>query len=88
MRKQINTVKEAWAAIESGKTVYWNNEAYRLTLCEVEGAHGFNVETAKYQKTHHSYKNNYVLRVTCTSNWFGSLLNENEVSQLFINEVF
>lgn len=83
--KQIKSIEEAWSNLEAGRVVYCGNKSYRLTLEEVR-RHGVNEDTAKYQEAHHSYKNNYVLRVTCTSNWFGSLISESEVSQLFTDE--
>ena len=73
----MKTIKDVWQNLESGRVVYAGNKAYRLTM---ENARG------EYQEKHFTYKNGYVLRVTCTSNWFGSLLNEKELSTLFTEE--
>ena len=88
MKKYLNNVEEIWKNIQAGRTVYWSSSAYRLTLCEVRPVEGFNEQTAAYQETHHTYKNNFVLRVTCTSNWFGSLLEPSEIEKCYTKEEY
>jgi hypothetical protein len=75
------TVAEIWSALESGKTVHWASKAYKITI---ESAREGTPECREYWLKHHTYKNGNVLRATCTSNWFGSLLEESEVSRCFV----
>lgn len=73
---EFKTIDQVWDAIESGQEVFWSNESYHLT---VEDAQDYNPDFTK--------RNGKVLRVTCISNYFGSLLCENELSNLFIKVV-
>lgn len=75
----MKTIQEVWQAIMNGKPVYWHHEGYRITLVDARG---------DYQEKHFTYRNGFVLRVTCTSNWFGSLLEESELGNLFVTEKY
>lgn len=68
MSKEM-TIEKIWKAIEQGKTVIWSSEAYEVHPVLSNGT--------KYSKP--SEKGKYALRVTCISNWFGSLLHEEEI---------
>ena len=72
---RLATVKAIWEKIGAGETVYWGSKAYKIT---VEPA------TGDYQASHHTNKDNQVLRVTCISNYFGSLLVEAEIEDCFV----
>lgn len=78
-RGEFKTIGQVWAAIDAGKTVYWASDAYQLTLepsnLEWRARCKFAVPFSNRGETS--------LRVTCTSNWFGSLLTENELGQLY-----
>lgn len=78
----FNTIDEVWSAIDAGKTVYWGSDAYQLTLEPVKRdwreKNGFKIPFSTRGET--------CLRVTCMSNWFGSLLEPSELGKLYIKE--
>lgn len=80
---QFKTIEQVWQAIDEGKTVYWSSDAYQLTIEPVNREwrerNGFDLPF--------STRGEECLRVTCMSNWFGSLLLENEMSNLYLKEV-
>lgn len=76
---KFKTLDDIWAAIENGKTVYWQNRCYKLTVEDSQ---------LQWRKENGmpipwTNKNGRCLRVTCTKNYFGSLLLESEVKNLF-----
>lgn len=75
----FKTIEQVWDAIDRGETVYWSNKSYALTIEDSELAwrkkQGFKIPF--------SNRNGKCLRVTCTSNYFGSLLEPKELSNLF-----
>ena len=73
----MRSIKDVWDNIMAGRTVYWGNEAYRITLIDAIG---------DYQANHCTSKNGLVLRVTCTSNWFGSLLEPAQLKDCYTKE--
>ncbi len=85
LRYQFKTISEVWAAIDAGKTVYWASDAYALTI-EHES------DDMKAWRVRHGYpipvsaRGDKVLRVTCISNYFGSLLDSSEISSLYTKE--
>jgi hypothetical protein len=74
----MKNIEQIWQEIMNGKIVYWENEGYRITMTEA-----LNNE---YQLKHFSHKNGFVLCITCTENWFGSLIDESEVKKCFVTE--
>lgn len=86
-RGQFQTIEQVWEAIDAGKTVYWGSDAYQLTI-EEEGEAN-NPESMAAWRIHHGYpvpfsaRGTKALRVTCISNWFGSLLSETELGALY-----
>lgn len=76
---QFRTIAEVWEAVDAGKRVYWSNDAYALTVEPVNREwrerNGFEIPF--------SAKGAVCLRVTCLSNWFGSLLIETELGALY-----
>jgi hypothetical protein len=76
---QFKTIEEVWAAIDKGLTVYWASDAYQLTIEES------NLEWRRRQgfAVPFSNRGEKCLRVTCMSNWFGSLLDANELNRLY-----
>lgn len=75
MKNQFKTIDEVWTAIDNGETVYWRNESYQLTI-----------ENARPNFKAFTIRNDKCLRVTCMSNWFGSLLEEKEITNLFTSK--
>lgn len=76
---QFKSLDQVWAAIDAGKTVYWSNKAYALTvedsMLQWRQDNGFEVPF--------SNRDGKCLRVTRISNYFGSLLLEFEIKKLF-----
>lgn len=77
--QKYNDINEVWAAIDQDKIIYWGNKSYELTIepsqLEWRKRNNFAVPF--------SNKDDKCLRVTCTSNWLGSLLESDEISSLF-----
>jgi hypothetical protein len=73
-------IEQVWEAVESGKTVYWHNKSYKVYIQEVTQ----NSFVTEYQTKHHTFKNGKVLSVRCISNYFGGLMDEKELSSLFV----
>ena len=69
------SIKEIHQALSEGKTVNWSNGLYELHYVECESDN-------PYGKL--SYTEGKAIRVTCTSNSFGSLLCENQLNECFI----
>lgn len=82
MKHPIKNLDHLWTLIDSGVTVYWCNESYAITveysMISWRTDNGFPVPW--------SNKNGFCLRVTCTSNYFGSLLDEKDLPRLFYNQ--
>lgn len=72
MIKRYKTIEQVWNDIEKGIEIFWGNESYHLTLVP-----------SGPNNTQYTNKNGQLLRVTCISNYFGSLLNESELNALF-----
>lgn len=77
---KFKTIEEVWNAIDAGKTICCSSEAYELV--QVDTMHAWRKEQGF--KTPFSNRGDKSLRVTCMSNWFGSLLEENELANLFV----
>ena len=75
------TLNEVWGAIDLGKTIYWGNKSYKIT---VEDS---NLDWRKENNLNVPFSNRdgKCLKITCISNYFGSLLNESELSSLFLD---
>ena len=71
------TLQEIYSAIDSGKTVHWENSLYEVHPVDAEPDN-------KYAAV--SYREGKALRITCTSNYFGSLITERCFEKCFIKE--
>jgi len=69
------TIQEIHTALENGKTVNWENSLYELKYVDCD-------ENNPYGKV--SFKNGKAIRITCVSNWFGSLMTENDIEKCYI----
>lgn len=76
---QFKTIEQVWTALDKGLTIYWASDAYKLTIEETL------IDWRKQQGFHIPFSNRdgQCLRVTCISNWFGSLLDQNELNRLY-----
>lgn len=70
--EKYRTIEEVWDGIKKGKTIYWNNDGYQLTI---EPYHEGNSEFTR--------QGDKVLRITYIENYFGSLLEEKELGNLY-----
>ena len=68
------SIKEIHTELENGKTVNWENSLYELKYVDCE-------ESNPYGKF--SFKNGKAIRITCISNWFGSLMTENDLKKCY-----
>lgn len=75
----FKTIEQVWKALESSKIVYWSNQGYKVYISEA-------LQDNDYQRNHFSFKNGKVLSVRCIDNYFGSLINESDLSTLFVEE--
>ena len=70
------TIKEIYAAIDNGLNVNWSSELYYVHIIEVK-------KHNKYTKI--SKRKNNCLRITCTSNGFGSVVHLSDLKKCYIN---
>lgn len=71
------TIQELWEKIERGETVFWANEGYKVYTEEA---------FCEHQKQHFSHKNGKVLSVRFIENYFGGLIHESELTELFTKD--
>lgn len=71
---KFKNINEVWDAIDKGHRVFWVHEGYEV-LVEPDPCP---------DKKLSSNRGLQCLRVTYLENWFGSRLNESQLSQLFI----
>lgn len=80
---KFQTIEQVWQALDQGLTVCWSSDAYELTIEETRlewrQRNGFEIPF--------SNRGEKCLRVTCVSNWFGSLLLPSELPKLYIKAV-
>ena len=69
----MKNIKQVWEAIEKGQNVYWHHKGYKVTL-----------ELANDLTDSFSVKGKHCLRVTCLSNWFGSIIVPSDLPDLFV----
>lgn len=78
--RQFHNIEQVWKAIDESKTIYWANKAYKLTVessaLDWRQENGYSIPF--------SNKDGLCLRVTCISNYFGSLLCEDDLGSLFV----
>jgi hypothetical protein len=72
MKNKFKNINEVWDALDLGKTVFWVNESYKIYI-----------EDARPENPDFSKRGNKLLTVRCIENYFGSVLNEPEISQLY-----
>ena len=79
MKNQPNfkTINEVWAAIDSGKSVFWEHTGYKVIVEHAD-------QTNEYQSNHFTNRDGKVLSIRCLENYFGGLMDEKELSALFV----
>lgn len=76
------TVSDIWEAIEQGKTVCWINEGYQVMAEMISG----DIDTRLYQSKHFTCRGNRVLTVRFVSNYFGGLMTEEDLKNVYVRE--
>jgi hypothetical protein len=75
MKPQFKNIHEVWTAIDQGETIFWSNESYKIFI-----------EDSRPENPEFSKRGPKLLSVRCIENYFGSVLHESEISQLFTKE--
>lgn len=73
----FKNIGQVWQAIDKGETIHAGNSSYKVY---VEPA----IKDNSYQRNHFSYRNGEVLTVRCISNYFGSIIDQRDLSSLFV----
>jgi len=69
------SIEQIHLALEQGHKVNWMNSLYELSYVKCE-------DKNPYGKA--SYKNGKAIRVSCITNYFGSLIHESEFKNCFL----
>ncbi len=73
MKKQkFKSLEEIKAALLNGEEVYWSSALYEVHFVDNVDTHN------QYSRT-----NDKLIRVSCVTNYFGSLLQESEINSCF-----
>lgn len=72
----FKTIQDVWNAIEDGKEIFWHHEGYKVIVEEPNNPN-YKPENIRRGK---------VLTVRCLDNWFGSLLSEYDLPNLYIKK--
>lgn len=70
--KKYKSLDEIRTDLDKGIEIFWSNESYHLHYVE-----------AREHSTPFSVKDGKAIRVTCKSNYFGSLIEANEIPVCF-----
>lgn len=70
---KLNTIAEIWDAIDRGTKVYCSSTTYEIIP----------VDSTLNKYSELSFRDGKALRVTCVSNYFGSLIGERDLSHCF-----
>jgi hypothetical protein len=73
------TIEQIWENVLQNKEVNWSNSSYKITKEPI-------YDDNQYQLNHFTRRGKFVLRVTCKSNYFGSLLEKTDLNNCFIRE--
>lgn len=79
LKGSFKTIADVWAAIDSGETVYCGSESYRVY---VESDLTPEI-TEKHEGRRFSARNGRLLSVRCVSNYFGSIIYPQDLTELF-----
>jgi len=74
--KKYNNISEVWADLDEGKTIHWTNDLYKIYISDA-------YPNNEYQSKHFTNRKGHLLSARCISNYFGSLLDESELSSLY-----
>ncbi len=74
--KTYSNIDEVWQDLNQGRKVYWNHTGYEIVREPV-------TKGIEFQEKHFSRQGNEVLCIRYTENWFGGIIDETEVKELF-----
>lgn len=69
-------INEVWNALDAGEDVYWIHEGYKVFI---EPAR----EGCEYQAKHHTNRGGKILSIRFATTYWGSLMDEREMGNLF-----
>ncbi len=72
------TIEQIWNAINDGLEVNWGHGGYYV--------HAIDYDRGLNESSSLSLRDGKALRVTCKSNYFGSLISECDLSKCYINK--
>jgi hypothetical protein len=79
---EFKTVKDVWNAVKAGKAVYWKNTAYKVFV----EPNLMPERTKELAFRQFAELDGSILAVRCIENYFGSILYETELGNLFTKE--
>ena len=74
--KRYKNITEVWKDMDAGINIYWGNHGYKVMVSEM-------LDGNEYQASHFTRRGNQLLSIRCIENYFGGLMQENEISKLF-----
>ena len=80
---KFTTITQVWEALDKGQTVFWANKAYKVFVEPNLGS----PETVNCDARKFSRRGAQILSARCISNHFGSVLQESDLSSLFVEGV-
>jgi len=70
------SVTAIYNAIKNGQKVFWHHTGYQVLITQA-------TKGCEFQANHHSNVNGLLLEVRFTSNWFGGLIDEEELINVY-----
>lgn len=74
--KKYETIEQVWSDIDSGKTIFWSNELYKVIPETI-------IKDNSFQENHFTRKGNTLLSVRCIENYFGSVMDKTDLRGLY-----
>lgn len=78
--KRYNNISEVWQDLEQGKTIFWENEGYKVFI---QDARTHRKELEDFDLNHFSFKNGKVLDVKYIDTFWGSRMDQSDIEKLF-----
>lgn len=70
-------IEQVWSELDKGNDVFWGHDGYKVYVSHV-------LNGSEYQLKHFSRRGTQILSVRCIANYFGSIMDESDLSKLFI----
>lgn len=78
--KRYNNISEVWQDLEQGKTIFWENEGYKVFI---QDARTHECAGKDFDLNHFSFKNGKVLDVRYIDTFWGSRMDQSDIEKLF-----